>query len=119
MIMNGMKEELNENRLYYVETIIMEILIDIIGKKDSLILFFTKQELIVETLKNTPYKKTNLLKYLKQQLKKASIYNDISQRQLSSSANVINCCEALSDCKNKLSYKEKSKVYEKKFENYN
>ena len=97
---------------FYTEAIIMSIFIDLLGQEESIIYFLTKQDLIIERLKLIPYKKSNLLKYLKKQIEKAASYKFLSEDNISYSENVINCCEALSDCKNKIV--EKGKIYEKK-----
>lgn len=94
------------------ESVIISILIDIIGQEESIIYFLTKQDLIIERLNLIPYKKSTLLKYLKRQIEKISSYKFLSEEKISHSVNVVNCCEALSDCKNKIV--EKGKVYEKK-----
>ena len=69
----------------------------------------------INKLKTIAYENTNLLDYLKKQLNRARIYNCLDESN-STTDEIINCCEALSDCK-KLIYVEKGKVYEKKFEN--
>ena len=100
---------------YIIECNIIDILLNFIGMDKSIILFLTKQDVIINKLKTIDYDKTNLLDYLKKQLNEARIYNCLNENNLTTNE-IINCCEALSDCK-ELIYIEKGKVYEKKFEN--
>ena len=100
---------------YIIESNIIDILLNFIGMDKAIILFLTKQDVIINKLKTIDYEKTNLLDYLKKQLNRARIYNCLNKRN-STTDEIINCCEALSECK-KLIYVEKGKVYEKKFEN--
>lgn len=99
---------------HFVEAYVTSILIDFLGEKESLILFLTKQDSAIEMLKSLSYEDKSLLDYLKHELKKAEIYNHLSIEKLAQSKAIVNCCEALSDCKDKLVFKEKGKVYEKK-----
>lgn len=106
------KIEYKEN--YYVESCIMEILVDIIGKSESIIILLTNPDSLTKHLQNIAYKKTNLLSYLQQKLEKAKAYN--SSADISKSNAVLDCCEALSDCRKYLSLASLNKgiAYEKK-----
>ncbi len=96
----------------YAESCVVDILVDVIGKQECIILLLAQPGVFDKYLRNISYKKTNLLNYLQQRLATITSHS-LATSQISKSTAIIDCCEAISDCHDNLTF-SKGYAYEKK-----
>lgn len=82
---------------------ISDILVDAIGSEVGSACTLKAPDLMGDLLHSIPYKDTSLMGYLNVHVDKAvTQFRSITSNNLGHSSEVINCCEAICDCRDKL-----------------
>lgn len=91
---------------HWIEYHVSRVLVDVMGERPATICALKKPNLLSTLLTSIPYQGENLHSYLDKQLSKANLEFG-SVVDLGRSVEAVNCCEAISDCSEKLQLPKK------------